>query len=294
MDPCRIPFEVGQLVEMKSFLSGYRGAWFRCKIMEFGVKNKVHMEYIDYPDDGIKKETLYEKEIGRNDRKNGNLTLMLRPRFPRVYRESEMPNMNNISEVVVIVNDVWKVGDLVDWFTTGCFWCGKITEILGDEKVKIELLPPPAGEGSSYEVLCKELRPSLDWSVDKGWCIPKGSKDHIFSARIVKPDNQGNSPNLINHTVSLGEKNVQAIGAASISQKGSDKAEHPKKIKIDQSIPLNSTSSDTTETAILDLEELICRVNWLKQILEFGMPLSETGEASWKFVEHGAPSNKPK
>ncbi|OMO95203.1 hypothetical protein COLO4_16043 [Corchorus olitorius] len=96
-----------------------------------------------------------------------------------------------------------------------------------------------------------------------------GSKDHISCARIVKPDNQGNSPNLINHTVTLGEKNVQATGATSISQKGSDKAEQykyddngsSKKIKIDQSIPLNSTSYDTTEAAILDLEELICRVN---------------------------------
>ncbi|KQK04410.1 hypothetical protein BRADI_2g13380v3 [Brachypodium distachyon] len=31
---------------------------------------------------------------------------------------------------------LWKVGDLVDWWYTGCFWTGKITELLGDDKFK--------------------------------------------------------------------------------------------------------------------------------------------------------------
>ena len=27
-----LPFKVGQLAEAKSFLQGFRGAWFRCKV----------------------------------------------------------------------------------------------------------------------------------------------------------------------------------------------------------------------------------------------------------------------
>ena len=49
-----------------------------------------------------------------------------------------------------------------------------------------------------------------------------------------------------------------------------------KKMKIDQSICLNSTSYDTIEVAILGLEELICWVKWLKRIVEFRTPSSDT------------------
>lgn len=65
---------------------------------------------------------------------------MVRPCFPPIYRESEMPDVNTISKVVVIFDDVLKVGDLVDWFTDGCYWSGRIIELLGDEKVKVIFL----------------------------------------------------------------------------------------------------------------------------------------------------------
>ncbi|KOM46149.1 hypothetical protein LR48_Vigan06g145500 [Vigna angularis] len=38
--------------------------------------------------------------------------------------------------------------------------------------LKINLLPPPLGEGLSYEALSKDLRPSLDWCPEKGWSVP--------------------------------------------------------------------------------------------------------------------------
>ncbi|XP_021290938.1 uncharacterized protein LOC110421629 isoform X2 [Herrania umbratica] len=366
MDPCSLPFEVGQQVETRSFLAGYRGAWFRCKIKQFSWRNKElwqALEYIDYPDEKIHWTKLYQKG---STSKYGKQTLMVRPSYPSVYRESQMPDVNTISEVVVIVNDVWKVGDLVDWWTDNCFWSGRITEKLGEEKVKIELPPPPVGEGSSYEVFCKDLRPSLDWSVDEGWklLIPKESKYHLCCARIVKPLNQGGSSNLIDYTVIEGKKDVQPTVGARIEHEGSlsshistgvltlpDKPEHlavksleekqskiglnivdhgPRKIsssdsvsslhvqdasaqmpgnavqmdkyddsgssremKIDKSICLNSEFSDTIEAAILDLEELICRIKWLRRIVEFGTPLSDGVRPSWKFVEHLALS-KPK
>ena len=28
-----LPFKVGEIVEVRSFEVGYRGAWFRCKVM---------------------------------------------------------------------------------------------------------------------------------------------------------------------------------------------------------------------------------------------------------------------
>jgi len=34
------------------------------------------------------------------------------------------------------------------------------------------LLPKPEGEGDSYQGLCKNLRPRLDWSVEDGWKVP--------------------------------------------------------------------------------------------------------------------------
>ncbi|KAK6254820.1 hypothetical protein SCA6_016125 [Theobroma cacao] len=379
MDPRNLPFEVGQQVETRSFLAGYRGAWFRCKIKEFSRRNKElyqALEYIDYPDEKIRWTKLYQKG---STSKYGKRTLMVRPSYPSVYCESQMPDMNTISEVVVIVNDVWKVGDLVDWWTDNCFWSGRITEKLGEEKVKIELPPPPVGEGSSYEVFCKDLRPSLDWSVDEGWklLIPKERKYHLCCARIVKPLNQGSylfskvtnltwevmvaggSSNLIDYTVTEGKKDVQPTAGATIEHEGylsshistgplplSDKPEHlavksliekqskiglnitdhgPRKIsssdsvsslhvqdasaqmpgnavqmdkyddsgsskemKIDKSICLNSKSSDTIEAAILDLEEFICRIKWLRRIIEFGTPLSdEIGVGSSIHIRRG-------
>lgn len=65
---------------------------------------------------------------------------MLRPYFPPVYHESTMPDVNTIAEVVVLVGDVWKVGDLVDWWKDGCYWSGRVTEVLGNEKVKVILI----------------------------------------------------------------------------------------------------------------------------------------------------------
>ena len=57
---------------------------------------------------------LYQKPSKSKEAKS---QLMLRPHFPPIYRESEIPDA--ISEVVVIVLNVWKVGHLVDWLTIG-------------------------------------------------------------------------------------------------------------------------------------------------------------------------------
>lgn len=66
--------------------------------------------------------------------------LMVRPRFPSVYHRSEMPNVRSISEVAVIVDDDWKVGDMVDWWTDGCYWSGRVTKVLADKKFQVTFL----------------------------------------------------------------------------------------------------------------------------------------------------------
>ncbi|KAL1833583.1 hypothetical protein ACET3Z_003234 [Daucus carota] len=37
-----------------------------------------------------------------------------------------------ITEVSIGTDDVWKVGDLVDWLTDGCFWTERLTEVFND------------------------------------------------------------------------------------------------------------------------------------------------------------------
>ncbi|XP_050239462.1 uncharacterized protein LOC126688716 isoform X4 [Quercus robur] len=186
-----LPFEVGQVAESRSFIQGFRGAWFRCKIKKISWKKGQmghDLEYVDFPDEKIEWTKLYQKPINTKEVKS---QLMVRPCFPPIYRESEMPDVNTISKVVVIFDDVLKVGDLVDWFTDGCYWSGRIIELLGDEKVKIELPPPPMGEGLSYEAIRNELRPSLDWTPEYGWMVPKLEKGNDrCCARIVKPFTQ--------------------------------------------------------------------------------------------------------
>ncbi|KAJ0034605.1 hypothetical protein Pint_24644 [Pistacia integerrima] len=67
-----------------------------------------------------------------------------------------------------------------------------------------------------------------------------------------------------------------------------------KKARNDGTIPLNSLCSDTIEAAILDLEELVNRVKWIKGILQMrNNPPLNALRPSWKFLEHRS-SSSPK
>lgn len=59
-----------------------------------------------------------------------------------------------------------------------------------------------------------------------------------------------------------------------------------KKFRTSNGIQLHSMGSDSTEAAILDLEELANKIKWLKGLLEFGRPMSNAARPSWKFVDH--------
>lgn len=65
---------------------------------------------------------------------------MARPQYPQIYHKNEMPAVNSISEACVIIDGVWKSGDLVDWFEDDCYWSASIIKILSDERVKVIVL----------------------------------------------------------------------------------------------------------------------------------------------------------
>ncbi|XP_062108152.1 uncharacterized protein LOC133819029 isoform X2 [Humulus lupulus] len=206
-----LPFKVGHLAESRSFCGGFRGAWFRCKIkgtLKEKSQKKFVLEYFDFPGEDAESILLYQRRPTKTGKLQQKKEIMLRPPFPTVYRESQMPNVNNISEVSVVFKDVRKVGDLVDWFTDSCYWSGRI-----------ELLRPPLGEGSFYNVLCKDLRPSLDWSPKSGWTVPTSmdSKHGPSCARILKPVDQGRSSTLLAHSASADTTVVSGVGEASQS-----------------------------------------------------------------------------
>lgn len=360
-----LPFKVGQLAESRSFLLGYRSAWFRCKIKETSCKKGIMefaLEFYDFPDDKVKWTRIYQvPKIGRKRAKKVEKMLMLRPQYPPICSESEA-YADTISEVKVARNGVWNVGDLVDWWSDGCYWSGKVTKILGDEKVQVELPPPPIGEGSSYEALCNDLRPSLDWSPEHGWSVltsQEGKENYHPCARLIMPLHQAGLPI---GTVDVGIQNVGATAGSmldasfrspisanalppvnkseqSITKEPTrqplsiaipqEEAQRPqpntdldmrdsaiertgvpqrighveeagissgedqyyssgsaKKMRTGGTIYLNSMRSDTIEAPIMDLEELVNKVKWLKGILESGVPLPNARRPPWKFVEH--------
>nr|XP_027116452.1 uncharacterized protein LOC113734236 isoform X3 [Coffea arabica]XP_027116453.1 uncharacterized protein LOC113734236 isoform X3 [Coffea arabica]XP_027116454.1 uncharacterized protein LOC113734236 isoform X3 [Coffea arabica]XP_027116455.1 uncharacterized protein LOC113734236 isoform X3 [Coffea arabica] len=190
------PFKVGQLVEARSFMKGYRGAWFRCKIVDTKRRDghiNYGLRYLDFPDEKDKPIRLYQlPPVGHKRRSGVERELMLRPPFPPIYHEGQLPPANETSEVIVITEAIWNVGDLVDWWKDQCFWSGKVTQILGNEEAMVELTPPPMGEGSSYKASLIDLRPSLAWSLEDGWKLPapKDGANHRQCARLVDPVNQ--------------------------------------------------------------------------------------------------------
>ncbi|KAG7026187.1 hypothetical protein SDJN02_12686 [Cucurbita argyrosperma subsp. argyrosperma] len=367
----KLPFEIGQLVESRCFLIGYRGAWFRCKIKDIAWRMgslSYELEFVDFPDE----EVVWTKPFQKPPAAFGIPStgpkgqLMVRPQFPQVYREKQLSDSTNSQlEVTVVVNDVWKVGDLVDWWKDNCYWSCKIIAILGDEEVKVELLPPPFGEGSAYHASSKDLRPSLDWSPGSGWTVPDMKVNGSAQcARVLnngsvasRPQNvsQGNDSEAAagnsNASLDLQASSTRPTPAPARKSKrmysntaSKGKHEHTPELSSDSNrvntvakkkstsdndsssptrerstttetrgtktdadgcsdgqsvkkmvpnVSLNSMHHGSLEDAILDMEELINRIKWIKQILEGGTALPNASGSSWKFLEHRS-SSTPK
>lgn len=191
--PGGIKFEVGQLAELKTFAEGYRGAWFRCKVRDI-ERNKIQLEYYDFEEEQISWEKIYDAPPYGRKSKHIKKQLMLRPRYPLMCKKNEMPSANSISDVCVVIDGTWKVGDMVDWYYDSSYWSAKVIKVLSDDKVQIKLPMPPAGEGDKsgpHEAFCKDLRPFLDWSQRKGWTLPTVEGRTSCSAQLIFPSKQG-------------------------------------------------------------------------------------------------------
>ncbi|VFQ76820.1 unnamed protein product [Cuscuta campestris] len=322
-----LPFEVGQTAEAKSFKQGFRGAWFRCKIKE--IKKRIGhwnalLEYYDFPDEKLTWMRLYQYPLYRVGKsKQAERQLMLRPSYPPIYSGNEVSDESSVPEVRVIIQGKWKVGDLVDWWSSGCFWSGKLTKLLANAQAQIELIPPPVGEGTTYDVFVKDLRPSLDWSPELGWNLPSPDGDAVCScAQLIQATNIEIQHDEDEMPMDLGghgdahkghdtEKESRSTSGSNThiyedsgNKESSDEATEVdgqpdedlyyakcplKKFRTGEGERLNSTGSDTLEAAIMDLEEMRNKIKWLKQMLESGDPRSNPHN-SWEFVEHFASS----
>ncbi|KAF3331978.1 Zinc-metallopeptidase [Carex littledalei] len=181
--------------ESKSFIKGYRGAWFRGKMKNIRTRRGFHeclLEYCDFPDEKTTWINFYgvsPKDPGElSDLKQRKRELMFRPSFPPFHKESEPPPLHLPGEVKVVVNDTWRVGDLVDLWCDECFWSGKIIKLDAVDLVEVELPEPPVGEGGVYKGVIKDLRPSLNWSLEKGWSVPlsQANGESWYTARLVQ------------------------------------------------------------------------------------------------------------
>uniref|UniRef100_A0ACD5WHI3 Uncharacterized protein n=2 Tax=Avena sativa TaxID=4498 RepID=A0ACD5WHI3_AVESA len=186
-----LPFKIGDAVELKSFDEGYRGAWFRCKINETCIRYghlEYKVEYMDYPEEKMSWSRLYKiPPKCRNRKGRQNREIMLRPAFPQLCWGNDIPQHGQKMDVIAVVSTPWKVGDLIDWSHKGCFWTGKIIKLLGDGKVKIVCPEIPLGEGGCYDADTEDLRPALDWSLEKGWSAPLSQEngESWYTARLI-------------------------------------------------------------------------------------------------------------
>lgn len=285
-----LPFEIGQEAESRSFAVGYRSAWFRCKIKNMGMHRGQYgyfLEFYDFPDEKVTWTKVHEKGPQKNQ-----LELMVRPAFPPIIRESECPDSYPVSDVVVVVEDDWEIGDLVDWWADDCFWSGRVIKLLGSDKLQIELPEPPIGEGKTYDVYCKDLRPSLDWSPERGWTVPISREYGIsqYCARLVQPclqDEDDLQIDLKSNGMNSHEGNDPSVIPMDPSSGFQDKV-----LRTESKYESSKRSSDTIESAIMELEELANKIRWLKGLLQFGFQWSSKAKPSWRMLEDFGPPVK--
>ncbi|KAL0414387.1 UNVERIFIED_CONTAM: hypothetical protein Sradi_1640400 [Sesamum radiatum] len=334
----KLHFQVGELAEARSFQSGYRGAWFRCKIRDI-TKRKGHighvLEYYDFPDEKLKWTKLYQQvpplHVGKGKEKHREL--MLRPCYPPIYNKNQMPQVSEVSEVAVIVDDSWKVGDLVDWWTTDCYWSGRITKLLGDDK---------AEEGDTGRACARLIKPvnqvigglqimdthNEGQETEAGLGLADSSvglsssansiavSDEVKSTGTTETQKRSFGTRVSEQVKDIQEKGVSlgcgdthtrktsladsdsgrtsAEPAAEVAEKDLNSSSPLKKYGANGHVTLHSMRSDTFEAAILDLEDYLNKVKRLKAILHYGISSSDAPRPQWEFVEPHAASEMPK
>ncbi|KAD4179996.1 hypothetical protein E3N88_28587 [Mikania micrantha] len=311
--PDVLNFKVGQLAEMRTFEVGYRSAWFRCKIMDIlPEKNKILLEYYDFDLDDPSWVEIYQEPPYAKKSNHIKRQLMVRPEYPVVYCKSEIPCINSILQAGIVIDGSWKVGDLVDWSKDDCYWSARIVEVLGDNMFKIELPLRPVGEGKRKErrhkAHGKDLRPSLDWSETEGWSLPAMEGQTSCDAHLIFPTNQGMDLE-VEHAAAVSPVNASSTTRVSAAEGDGDSEQNVKtngdlmessesssslhvKIRKDavaadeeEKRALNVMREHTLEAALLDLEEIINKVNWMQRILQSrSNDATSSSSSSWKFA----------
>ncbi|KAF8116767.1 hypothetical protein N665_0014s0031 [Sinapis alba] len=271
MAQTNLPFKIGQILEVRSFEDGYRGAWFRCEILNIYTKEEklfYSLNYLDYDE-----EDIYHTQVYQQFEDEEKEWLMVRPSFPPCYYERHVCKIEADQAPLVVVYGSWKVGDLVDWWKDDCFWCATV---LGVERnaLQIELFPPPLGEGETYKALRKDVRPSLDWSLEDGWTLPSmdGHKSQCVS--LVRREKGVDYVTL--DVCQTGKEQTERAKRQRTERDTQQKTERDmqqktegdmQQVKGSGEIRLNIDESDSVEAAVCDLEELIVRIGWIKKML---------------------------
>ncbi|KAH8970218.1 hypothetical protein BDL97_02G077200 [Sphagnum fallax] len=184
-------FEVGKEVEARFNEIGYRGAWFRCKILESrrsGEEWEYLLYYLDFTEENCTWTSACEPDPVSGLANRKNIRWMIRPPMPLTldeiqYQEWKEPGL------VVVFNKDYRVGDMVDWWHDSCFWTGRILSMnAANNKVQIALLNPPQGEGKRYWAHPKDLRPALEWTMESDWIAVKPLlAEDVHRRRSVNP-----------------------------------------------------------------------------------------------------------
>lgn len=179
-----LPFKVGEEVEAKFNETGYRGAWFRCRILEIKPSTADYdllLEYLDFEEEGNSWVKVRQADPSVSSQKwckgKKPLIWMARPVPPLVHERDIKKYQDDIREgrkkagcVYVYNDDVYTVGDMVEWWKDDCYWTARIIEMKSKKRrAKIRFPSPPHGEGSADIVPLKNLRPCFTWSPPHQW-----------------------------------------------------------------------------------------------------------------------------
>ncbi|XP_018472810.1 uncharacterized protein LOC130503760 [Raphanus sativus] len=283
MAQTNLPFKVGQTLEVRSFEEGYRGAWFRCKILNIYTKEGKLFYSLKYLDYGT--EDIYHTQVYQRFEEEEKEWLMVRPSYPPFYYERYVRKIEADQAPLVAVYGSRKVGDLVDWRYKGCFWCATVME-LERNALQIELFPPPLGEGETYKASRADVRPTLDWSLEDGWTVPSMDGRKSQSVKLLKREKGDHVPQDVCQT-GKEQKPERAKKQKTERVKRQKTEGDMQQVKDSEDIRLNIDQSNSVEAAVCDLEELIVRIEWIKKMLS-----PDVGEVStWKYQDH-RPSSK--
>ncbi|KAJ0261759.1 Aproteint domain-containing protein [Hirschfeldia incana] len=236
---------------------------------------------------------------------------MVRPSYPPHYQERQVRKIEADQAPLVAVHGSWKVGDLVDWWKDDCFWCATVLAAKIKEPLQIELFPPPLGEGETYTASRKDVRPTLDWSLEEGWTVvPSMDGRGGQSVKLLKREK--GVDHLPQDVCQTGKeqtekcktqkterakkqktkRDTQQKAERDTQQKAERDTEQKTEVDMQQvggigEIRQNIDESDSIEAAVYDLEELIVRMEWIKSMLS-----ADVGEGStWKYKDY-RPSSK--